>query len=129
MATQVSCPKCSTAMTQSGFKVWQIILFVLLLGPLGLLIILANLVPSKCSNCGFSRRNSNMFTALFTIIGTILGALCSYLLYGVRMASFAEWFTEGFGSEQTALAIIISTVIGLFIGLAAGIIIDKLYEK
>ena len=36
MATQVSCPQCSATMKQSGFKVWQIILFVLLLGPFGL---------------------------------------------------------------------------------------------
>ena len=129
MATQVSCPQCNTIITQSGFKAWQIILFVLFLGPLGLLIILTNLIPTKCSSCGYSRRNSNMFKALFVIIGTVLGALCSYLLYGIRITSLSGWFTEGFSDEQTALAIIISSVVGLFIGLATGIIIDKLYEK
>lgn len=49
----VSCPKCQTLCTRGGFKAWQIIIAVCFF-PIGLLALLADREPTRCTNCGFT---------------------------------------------------------------------------
>ena len=48
---QVSCPKCSKATNQAGFRGWQILVAICLF-PVGLLALLAGREPTKCQHCG-----------------------------------------------------------------------------
>ncbi len=49
----ISCPKCNTLTTRSGYPAWVIIVAICLF-PLGLFALLAGRKPTTCGNCRFT---------------------------------------------------------------------------
>jgi len=47
---EITCPKCDKLTTKGGYHTWQIIVAICLF-PLGLLALVADKQPTKCTSC------------------------------------------------------------------------------